>query len=207
MYFWFTESISGKVKPKIFHSDQFLGGKLTAAKWKYRLICKSLGKATTIPKSLIGVSVQFRSWSVMNTIQAWLQKRMSLGFPKVTAELPKYLPSKVSLIMLRHRHGTPWYAKFSPMRTGIVSGWRQVRGNTKKKSCRPGFVLRSCRLGRVLVAAIRPRSWEIYLTSNGKYCFQFGKVFFKRTRDDAVNWRHFWEGRKVLMNASFRYIL
>ncbi|WP_114751741.1 ligase-associated DNA damage response exonuclease [Pleomorphovibrio marinus] len=60
---------------------------------------------------------------------------------KVSQDLPKSVYRNALIIAPPSAAGTPWMKKFSPYRTGICSGWMQVRGARRRRAADVGFVV------------------------------------------------------------------
>jgi putative mRNA 3-end processing factor len=68
--------------------------------------------------------------------------------------------------------GTPWMKKFLPYRTGMVSGWMQLRGNRRRRAADAGFVLSDHADWSDLNTAIQATGAEhVYLTHGYKSVF------------------------------------
>lgn len=68
--------------------------------------------------------------------------------------------------------GTPWMKKLAPYRTGMVSGWMQLRGNRRRRAADAGFVLSDHADWADLNTAIRATgAVHVYLTHGYKAVF------------------------------------
>lgn len=107
------------------------------------LFAYSLGKAQWIIQNIErGLGEVFVHGAICNTNQALIVSGIDLwDVPKVTAEMPKSSFKGSLIIAPPSAMGSSWMKKFGPYRTGICSGWMNVRGTRRRRAADRGFVL------------------------------------------------------------------
>jgi putative mRNA 3-end processing factor len=107
------------------------------------LIAYSLGKAQRVLQAAATVTdnifVHGAIWNTQEVLQA-----AGFQFPavkKITPDTPKELLKTAVVIAPPSAEDSLWMKRFSPYKTGICSGWMQVRGNSRRQNADAGFVL------------------------------------------------------------------
>lgn len=138
------------------------------------LFAYSLGKAQRIiqnlDRSIGSVLVHGAIW---NTNQALLASGIELwDVPKITQDTPKSAFKGSLIIAPPSAMGTPWMKRFGPYRTGICSGWMNVRGTRRRRAADRGFVLSDHADWEGLIQAIEATEAEkVYLTHGSTASF------------------------------------
>ncbi len=138
------------------------------------LFAYSLGKAQRILQNLDqSVGEVYVHGAVWNTNQALLANGINLwDVPKVTQDIPKSAFKGSLIIAPPSAMGTPWMRRFSPYRTGICSGWMNVRGTRRRRAADRGFVLSDHADWEGLIRAIEATEAEkVYLTHGSTAAF------------------------------------
>ncbi|WP_373523583.1 ligase-associated DNA damage response exonuclease [Aquiflexum sp.] len=134
----------------------------------------SLGKAQRIINHLdYSIGEVFAHGAVWNTNQALIANGVKIiDIPKVTQEIPKSRFKGALIIAPPSAMGSPWMKKFSPYRTGICSGWMNIRGARRRRAADAGFVLSDHADWEGLVSAIKSTEAEkVYLTNGSTAVF------------------------------------
>jgi putative mRNA 3-end processing factor len=128
----------------------------------------SLGKAQRIINHLdYSIGEVFAHGAVWNTNQALIAKGRFQGALIIAP------PSAM---------GSPWMKKFPPYRTGICSGWMNIRGARRRRAADAGFVLSDHADWEGLISAIKATEAEkVYLTHGstavfGRYLEEVEKI-------------------------------
>ncbi|WP_194976903.1 ligase-associated DNA damage response exonuclease [Aquiflexum lacus] len=144
----------------------------------------SLGKAQRIINHLdYSIGEVFAHGAVWNTNQALIANGVKvIDIPRVTQELPKSRFQGALIIAPPSAMGSPWMKKFSPYRTGICSGWMNIRGARRRRAADTGFVLSDHADWEGLISAIKATEAEkVYLTHGstavfGRYLEEVEKI-------------------------------
>jgi putative mRNA 3-end processing factor len=144
----------------------------------------SLGKAQRIINHLdYSIGEVFAHGAVWNTNQALIANGVKvIDIPRVTQELPKTRFQGALIIAPPSAMGSPWMKKFSPYRTGICSGWMNIRGARRRRAADTGFVLSDHADWEGLISAIKATEAEkVYLTHGstavfGRYLEEVEKI-------------------------------
>ncbi len=151
------------------------------------LFAYSLGKAQRILQHLDrSIGEVYVHGAVWNTNQALLAAGMDIwDVPRVVPEMPKSTFKGALIIAPPSAMGTPWMRRFSPYRTGICSGWMNVRGTRRRRAADRGFVLSDHADWEGLISAISGTQAErVYLTHGSTAAF--GKFLQEEKGIDAV---------------------
>ncbi|EKB48799.1 ligase-associated DNA damage response exonuclease [Cecembia lonarensis] len=138
------------------------------------LFAYSLGKAQRILNHLDpSIGNIFAHGAIWNTNQALLANQVQvLDVPKVSQEIPKSSYQGAMIIAPPSAMGTPWLKKFAPFRTGVCSGWMNVRGARRRRAVDRGFVLSDHADWDGLITAVKATSAEkVYLTHGNTAVF------------------------------------
>lgn len=147
----------------------------------------SLGKAQRIIHHLdSSIGEIFAHSVVAGTNEALIADGLALReVPRVSQELPKSRYKGALIIAPPAAMDTPWMNKFAPYRTGICSGWMNVRGARRRRSADRGFVLSDHSDWEGLIQAITATGAEkVYLTHGSTAVF--GKFLQEEKGIDAV---------------------
>jgi putative mRNA 3-end processing factor len=139
------------------------------------LFAYSLGKAQRIIQNLDrSIGEVFAHGAIWNTNQALISNGVKvIDIEKVTQEIPKSRFKGAMIIAPPSAMGTPWMKKFSPYRTGICSGWMNIRGARRRRAADAGFVLSDHADWPGLIQAIRATEAEkVYLTHGSTAVFE-----------------------------------
>lgn len=144
----------------------------------------SLGKAQRIINHLdYSVGEVFAHGAIWNTNQALIANGVNvIDIPKVTQKIPKSKFKGALIIAPPSAMGSPWMKKFSPYRTGICSGWMNIRGARRRRAADAGFVLSDHADWEGLISAIKATEAEkVYLTHGstavfGRYLEEVEKI-------------------------------
>lgn len=134
----------------------------------------SLGKAQRILQNLDrSIGEVFAHGAVCNTNQALIKNGIDIwDVPRITQEMSKSSFKGSLIIAPPSAMGTPWMKRFSPYRTGICSGWMNVRGTRRRKAADRGFVLSDHADWDGLIQAIEATEAEkVYLTHGSTAAF------------------------------------
>jgi putative mRNA 3-end processing factor len=139
------------------------------------LFAYSLGKAQRIINNLdLSIGEVFAHGAIWNTNQALISNGVKvIDIEKVTQEIPKSRFKGAMIIAPPSAMGTPWMKKFSPYRTGICSGWMNIRGARRRRAADAGFVLSDHADWPGLIQAIQATEAEkVYLTHGSTAVFE-----------------------------------
>jgi putative mRNA 3-end processing factor len=139
------------------------------------LFAYSLGKAQRIIQNLDRIIGEvFAHGAIWNTNQALISNGVKvIDIEKVTQDTPKSRFKGAMIIAPPSAMGTPWMKKFSPYRTGICSGWMNIRGARRRRAADAGFVLSDHADWPGLIQAIRATEAEkVYLTHGSTAVFE-----------------------------------
>jgi putative mRNA 3-end processing factor len=155
----------------------------------------SLGKAQRIINHLdYSIGEVFAHGAVWNTNQALIANGVKvIDIPKVTQEIPKSMFKGALIIAPPSAMGSPWMKKFSPYRTGICSGWMNIRGARRRRAADAGFVLSDHADWEGLISAIKATEAEkVYLTHGSTAVF--GRYLEEVEKIQAVELETLFEG-------------
>lgn len=158
----------------------------------------SLGKAQRIINHLdYSIGEVFAHGAVWNVNQALIANGIKIiDIPKVTQEIPKSRFKGALIIAPPSAMGSPWMKKFSPYRTGICSGWMNIRGARRRRAADAGFVLSDHADWEGLVSAIKATKAEkVYLTHGSTAVF--GRYLEEVEKIQAVELETLFEGENV----------
>jgi len=155
----------------------------------------SLGKAQRIINNLdLSIGEVFAHGAIWNTNQALMANGVKvIDIPKVTQEVPKRRFKGALVIAPPSAMGSPWMKKFSPYRTGICSGWMNIRGARRRRAADAGFVLSDHADWEGLISAIKATDAEkVYLTHGSTAVF--GRYLEEVEKIQAVELETLFEG-------------
>ncbi|SMD43246.1 putative mRNA 3-end processing factor [Aquiflexum balticum DSM 16537] len=155
----------------------------------------SLGKAQRIINHLdYSIGEVFAHGAIWNTNQALMASGVKvIDIPKVTQEVPKSRFKGALIIAPPSAMGSPWMKKFSPYRTGICSGWMNIRGARRRRAADAGFVLSDHADWEGLISAIKATDAEkVYLTHGSTAVF--GRYLEEVEKIQAVELETLFEG-------------
>ncbi|WP_373492875.1 ligase-associated DNA damage response exonuclease [Aquiflexum sp.] len=158
----------------------------------------SLGKSQRIINRLdYSIGEVFAHGAVWNVNQALIANGVKvIDIPKVTQEIPKSRFKGALIIAPPSAMGSPWMKKFSPYRTGICSGWMNIRGARRRRAADAGFVLSDHADWEGLVSAIKSTEAEkVYLTHGSTAVF--GRYLEEVEKIQAVELETLFEGENV----------
>ncbi|KEO74866.1 ligase-associated DNA damage response exonuclease [Anditalea andensis] len=155
----------------------------------------SLGKAQRIINNLDhSIGPVYCQGAIWNMNQALIQNGVPvIDIPKVDVDLPKSHYKSALIIAPPSAMGTPWMKRFSPYRTGICSGWMNIRGARRRRAADAGFVLSDHADWDGLISAIKATGAEkVYLTHGSTAVF--GKYLDEEEGINAVELETLFEG-------------
>jgi putative mRNA 3-end processing factor len=163
----------------------------------------SLGKAQRVINQLdYSIGEVFAHGAVWNTNQALIANGVKVvDIPKVTQEIPKSKFKGALIIAPPSAMGSPWMKKFSPYRTGICSGWMNIRGARRRRAADAGFVLSDHADWEGLISAIKATEAEkVYLTHGSTAVF--GRYLEEVEKIQAVELETLFEGENGSLTES-----
>ncbi len=133
------------------------------------LIAYSLGKAQRVLQAAATVTDNiYVHGAIWNTQQAIASTNIQLPTVKrITPETSKNDLKNAVVIAPPSAESTPWMKKFTPYKTGICSGWMQVRGNARRRNADAGFVLSDHADWNGLLTAIKATKAEKVFVTHG----------------------------------------
>lgn len=133
------------------------------------LFAYALGKAQRIIRHLdLSQGTVWLHGAVWNTNEALRSDGLDLPLmEKVSDSVPKDAYRGAMIIAPPSAMGTPWLKKFAPFRTGICSGWMNIRGARRRRAADAGFVLSDHADWRGLNQAIAATDAEEVLLTHG----------------------------------------
>ncbi|MCC5936009.1 MAG: ligase-associated DNA damage response exonuclease [Lunatimonas sp.] len=133
------------------------------------LFAYALGKAQRIIRHLdTSIGPTWVHGAIWNTNEALRADGLDLPVvEKVSDSTPKDAYRKALIIAPPSALGTPWLKRFAPFRTGIGSGWMNIRGAKRRRAADAGFVLSDHADWRGLNEAIAATGAEEVLLTHG----------------------------------------
>ncbi|MFD2201569.1 ligase-associated DNA damage response exonuclease [Shivajiella indica] len=159
------------------------------------LFAYSLGKAQRIIMHLDhSIGPVYAHGAIWNTNQALISNKVPvIDIPKVPQNFSKNKDSGSLIIAPPSAMGSAWVKKFSPYRTGICSGWMNVRGTRRRRAADIGFVLSDHADWEGLISAIKATGAEkVFLTHGNKAVF--GRYLEEVEKIHAVELETLFEG-------------
>jgi putative mRNA 3-end processing factor len=164
------------------------------------LVAYSLGKAQRLLRGIAEVADPvFVHGAVWNVHQALVAAGVSL--PEVRRVEPGMTKSdfrEAVIIAPPSAESTPWMRRFSPVATGVCSGWMQVRGNVRRRNLDAGFslsdhadwdgllqVVRGTEAEKVFVTHGFQSAFSRYLTENGIPATEIKTAFGDETEEET----------------------
>lgn len=141
------------------------------------LLCAySLGKAQRIMANVNpNIGPILLHGAVYNVSEALKKDGLKLPpYERLTADTPKDLIRKSLVIAPPSALNTSWMRKLKPVRTGLASGWMNLRGAKRRRAVDRGFVLSDHADWQGLNEAIRQTGAERVLVTHG-YTAVFSK--------------------------------
>lgn len=133
------------------------------------LIAYSLGKAQRVLAAAAAVTDNiFVHGAIWNTQE--VLKHAGFDFPavkRITSETSKEALRTAVVIAPPSADGSPWLKRFAPYKTGICSGWMQVRGNSRRQNADVGFVLSDHADWNGLLSAVKATQAERVFVTHG----------------------------------------
>jgi putative mRNA 3-end processing factor len=133
------------------------------------LIAYSLGKAQRVLQAAATVSNNI--WvhgAIYNTHETLVQQGFQLPHvQKVTAQTTKEQLKNAVVIAPPSADNSAWMKKFTPYKTGICSGWMQVRGNKRRNNADAGFVISDHADWNGLIDAVKATKAQTVYTTHG----------------------------------------
>ena len=107
------------------------------------LFAYSLGKAQRILQAIAPITDEiYVHGAVWNTHETIVRNGISLPkVNRVTTDTPKAALKGSVVIAPSSAQDSPWLKRFHPYKTGVCSGWMQVRGNARRQNTDAGFAL------------------------------------------------------------------
>jgi putative mRNA 3-end processing factor len=107
------------------------------------LIAYSLGKAQRLLQTLSRVTDRiFVHGAIWNTHEALLQDGWKLpAVQRLNTDTPKEQLKGAVVIAPPSAEDSAWMRRFAPYKTGVCSGWMQVRGHMRRRNTDAGFAL------------------------------------------------------------------
>ncbi|WP_143960080.1 ligase-associated DNA damage response exonuclease [Litoribacter populi] len=167
------------------------------------LLGYSLGKAQRIINNLdLSIGKVFCHGAIYNMNQALIANGVKVvDVPRVEADMEKSLFKGALIIAPPSALGTPWMRRFSPYRTGICSGWMNVRGTRRRKAADAGFVLSDHADWNGLIQAIQATEAEKVFLTHGNTAV-FAKYLEEEMGIDAVELETLYEGENSNLEDS-----
>jgi putative mRNA 3-end processing factor len=160
VYRWQPQQIVyNKIQQWVLHNQ---AGGLSSA-----LIAYSLGKAQRILKPLAQIADRiYVHGAIWNTHQALQQDGWVLpNVYRLDANTPKENLKGAVVIAPPSAEDTPWMRRFAPYKTGVCSGWMQVRGHMRRRNADAGFALSDhCDWPALLTAVKETEAQRVYVT-------------------------------------------
>lgn len=107
------------------------------------LFAYSLGKAQRILQAIVPITDEiYVHGAVWNTHETIVRNGITLPkIKRVTPDIPKAALKGSVVIAPSSAQDSPWLKRFHPYKTGVCSGWMQVRGNARRQNADAGFAL------------------------------------------------------------------
>ena len=107
------------------------------------LLAYSLGKAQRVMDAVKEITNTVYVHGAIYNMQTVLDEMGygKLTVKRVTAETSKQELKNAIVIAPPGADGTSWMKRLTPYRTGVCSGWMQVRGNARRRNADKGFAL------------------------------------------------------------------
>jgi putative mRNA 3-end processing factor len=133
------------------------------------LIVYSLGKAQRVLNGVAAVSDKiYAHGAIWNVHQVLIDAGWDLpAIKRVMPGMPKDEFKESIVLAPPGADGSPWMKKFSPYRTGICSGWMQVRGHVRRRNADAGFALSDHADWTGLLAAVKATGAEKVFVTHG----------------------------------------
>nr|WP_245189545.1 ligase-associated DNA damage response exonuclease [Lunatimonas salinarum] len=148
------------------------------------LFAYALGKAQRIMRNLdYSIGPAWVHGAIWNTNEALYGDGLDLPLlEKVSESIPKSEYRKAMIIAPPSAMGSVWLKKFSPYRTGIGSGWMNIRGARRRRAADVGFVLSDHADWSELNEAIAATGAEEVLLTHG-----FTDSYTRYLRERGIN--------------------
>lgn len=133
------------------------------------LIAYSLGKAQRLLKALEPLNeTVYLHGAIWNMHQAVLSAGFSLPpVERITPETTKEKWKNGIIIAPPGADGSPWMKRFEPYKTGVCSGWMQVRGNARRRNTDASFALSDHADWQGLLTAVKATGAEKVFVTHG----------------------------------------
>ena len=138
------------------------------------LLGYSLGKAQRVMDAIKEITdTVYVHGAIYNTQQVLDEMGYHfLNVKRITAETSKQELKNAIVIAPPGADGTSWMKKFSLYRTGVCSGWMQVRGNARRRNADKGFALSDHCDWQGLLASVKATGAEkVYVTHGFQSAF------------------------------------
>lgn len=147
------------------------------------LIAYSLGKAQRVLDAIAPLQKDiYVHGAIYNMQQVLLEAGLhNVPVKRVQPELPKSEYRNAIIVAPPSSDGTPWMKKFDPYRTGICSGWMQVRGNSRRRNADMGFALSDHCDWQGLLTAVKATGAEKVFVTHG-----FQSAFSKYLNETGI---------------------
>lgn len=164
------------------------------------LVAYSLGKAQRLLRGIAEVATPvFVHGAIWNVHQALLAAGVPLpDVKRVEAGMTKSDFKESVILAPPSAESTPWMRRFSPVATGVCSGWMQVRGNVRRRNLDAGFalsdhadwdgllqVVRGTGAEKVYVTHGFQSAFSRYLTANGIPAEEIKTAFGDDTEEET----------------------
>lgn len=147
------------------------------------LIAYSLGKAQRVSVCLSAITEKiYAHGAIANAQEILRQSGFNLpSLTRITPETPREELKGAIILAPPSADGSTWMRKFQPYRTGICSGWMQVRGNRRRRNADAGFALSDHADWKGLLQAVRETGAEKIFTTHG-----FQSAFSRYLNDQGL---------------------
>lgn len=132
-------------------------------------IAYSLGKAQRVSACLSAISEKIYAHGAVANAQESLRKS-GYDLPlltRITSETRRDELKGAIILAPPSADGSTWMRKFQPYRTGICSGWMQVRGNRRRRNADAGFALSDHADWKGLLQAVQATGAEKIFATHG----------------------------------------
>lgn len=147
------------------------------------LFAYSLGKAQRVLDALKNITdtvyVHGAIFNMQQVIDALGYKFVQVK--RITSETTKQELKNAIVIAPPSANGTAWMKKFTPYRSGICSGWMQVRGNQRRRNADKGFALSDHCDWDSLLNSVKATGAEKVFVTHG-----FQAVFSKYLNENGI---------------------
>jgi len=133
------------------------------------IIGYSLGKAQRILQKIATIGEEiFVHGAIWNVHQCLVDAGWKLPrVTRITPEMNKRDFKGAIILAPPSADGSPWMKRFTPYRTGVCSGWMQVRGNVRRRNADAGFALSDHADWEGLIDSVKATTAERVFVTHG----------------------------------------